>query len=922
MKTHQHPLTFVAVFLLFVSVTPRIAPADMLPEDRGAAGLWQELRQLRTTASALHITAHPDDEDGGMLTMLSRGKGAHVTLLTLNRGEGGADLIAPFFFDSLGVLRTLELLQADRYYGVNQYFSRVVDYGFSKTMDEALQKWGGQDNVLRDVVRVVRRERPEVIIARFRGDPRDGHGNHQTAGLMAKLVFEAAGDPNRFPEQIQEGLRPWQPKKLYQNNIRPDARAEDKDSWTLVVNSGEYDPVLGRSYIQISREGLNFQRSQGGGGRAQPAGEVKSYYRLLKAAKLGYAPQREESFFDGMDTSIAGIAAVGSNNPPAELVSGLNAISGAVETAVSSFDARNPEKTVAPLAEGLGATRQLLSKLKDLPLNEEARNQIAFLLQRKTSQFQSALVSALSLDLDAAVQPDKPATGPFAEFATPVTFNHATPGQTFGVRVRLVNRSHMDVKPAAIRIAAPQGWDVSSGDAQQLKTIGYNQAQAFGFTVKVPDDAQPTRPYWRRNNIEEAVYEIIDPGHQDLPLTPPPALAEVKLKVLGAEIEMKSPVHVIQRNAPYGFVTPPLTVVPHLGVSFPVEQGIIPLGRNQYRVSAAVHSSVKGPAKGTLKLELPEGWKSTPAAAEFSFEKEDEEAPFDFIITVPAQLQHSSPYTIKAVASYDGREYRDGYRTVSAHELQRFNLYRMARHEVAAVDVKVASNLRVGYVMGSGDEVPQSLEAIGVQPEMLGPADLAKADLKKYDVILLGVRAYAVRPDVKTYNARLLNYVHDGGVLIVQYQTPEFDNNYGPYPYVMGSNPEEVSEEDSELKILAPTNPIFTVPNRITMADFTGWVEERGSKFLKSWDSKYVPLVESHDKGQAPQEGGMVYAPYGKGVYIYTAYAWYRQLPSAVPGAFRIYANMISLPRTLPERQTTMASRPAVKTAKASAKKN
>lgn len=287
-----------------------------LSEDRGAAGLWRTLLELRTTASALHITAHPDDEDGPTLTLLARGQGVHTTLLTLNRGEGGANLIAPFFFDALGVLRTLELLQADRYYGVDQFFSHVVDYGFSKTLDEALTKWGGEEAVLRAVVRVVRRERPEVIIARFRGNERDGHGNHQTAGLMAQQAFDAAADPNRFPEQVAEGLRPWKPQKLYMNNIRPNFRPEDKELVTLVVDSGVYDPLLGRSYAQISRQGLGYQRSQGTAGRAQPAGSYRSYYKLLKTVLPGHAPQREESFFDGMNTTITGIAKLAGAQAP------------------------------------------------------------------------------------------------------------------------------------------------------------------------------------------------------------------------------------------------------------------------------------------------------------------------------------------------------------------------------------------------------------------------------------------------------------------------------------------------------------------------------------------------------------------------------------------------------------------------------
>jgi hypothetical protein len=307
-----------------------------------------------------------------------------------------------------------------------------------------------------------------------------------------------------------------------------------------------------------------------------------------------------------------------------------------------------------------------------------------------------------------------------------------------------------------------------------------------------------------------------------------------------------------------------------------------------------VRSNVKGPAQGTVRLNLPAGWSSAPSSLPFSFDNEDEEATFGFNVQPSADV-HQQTYTIEAVASYGGKEYTEGFITVTAPDVDRFNLYRAAKHDLHGVDVNVAAGLRVGYVMGSGDEVSQSLSLLGVQPTMLGPTDLANANLNQYDTIILGVRAYAVRPDVMTYNGHLLDYIENGGVLIVQYQTPEYDHNYGPYPYSQTKRPEEVSEEDAVVTILEPNHPIFQEPNKITTKDFDGWVEQRGSKFIKEWDPRYQALLECHDKGQTPQQGGMLYAESGKGVYIYSAYAWYRQLPQGVPGAFRIYANMISL---------------------------
>ncbi|MFQ5694358.1 MAG: PIG-L family deacetylase, partial [Terriglobia bacterium] len=884
---------------LFVLSLP-VAAGTPLPEDRGAAGLWQTLGQLQTTASAIHITAHPDDEDGPMLTLLARGRGVRTMLLTLNRGEGGANLINPFFFDALGVLRSLELLQSDRYYGVKQFHTRVVDYGYSKTLEEALTKWGGRENVLRDVVRVVRRERPDVIIARFRGNRYDGHGNHQTAGLMAQDVFEAAADPNRFPEQIAEGLRPWRPKKLYMNNIRPNSRPEDKGNWTLVVNSGEYDPLLGRSYHQISRQGLGYQRSQGTAGRAAPAGPYQTYYKLLKAAQPSYNPEREESFFDGLDTTISGIGANASPNPPAWLTSGLEQISKAVEAAVEAFDPVRLEATVPNLVDGLKAVRALQSRAKNSSIEDAGRDRILFLLNVKEKQFQKALRQALALDLEVKVLPEELPTGPFAAFRTVDTITHAIPGESFWAGVRLVNRSRVEVIPTAVEIRAPEDWQATA-EEMELKPLGYNDVLTTRFRVQVPEDAEPTRPHWQRTSINEAIYEIKVPKYHTYPFPPPPAWGWVRLEVMGTPIEIKDTVRIMKRDPSYGALTPPLVVVPAISVRFASEHGIIPLGQRDYKVSVGVHSSVKGPAEGTLRLRLPAGWRSTPESATFSFAKEDEEDTYDFTLSVPADLREQA-YTLEVVASYGGREYSEGYINVTARDVSRFNLYRAAQHQVRGVDVMVAENLRLGYVMGSGDEIPQTLGLLGLRPDMLGPADLATADLDQYDAVILGVRAYAVRPDVKTYNGRLLDYVKNGGVLIVQYQTPEFDNNYGPYPYTQSNRPEEVSEEDSPITILAPENLLFNHPNKITPKDFAGWVEQRGSKFLKTWDERYTPLVQTYDKGQEPQRGGWLYARYGKGVYIYSAYAWYRQLPYAVPGAFRLYANMISLRRTLAEQ--------------------
>jgi hypothetical protein len=323
--------------------------------------------------------------------------------------------------------------------------------------------------------------------------------------------------------------------------------------------------------------------------------------------------------------------------------------------------------------------------------------------------------------------------------------------------------------------------------------------------------------------------------------------------------------------------------------------GIVPLKGKEFAVTIGIRSNAKGAAKGTVKLELPSGWTSTPPFVEFSTVSDGDEKFATFQVR-PTNLAEKS-YQLTAVVDYAGEQYKQGYEVTGYPGLRPDYLYRPAVLRVSGVDVNVAEGLTVGYITGSGDDVPASLENLGVHVTFLASSDVASADLSKYRVILLGVRAYAARDELKTYSSRLLDYVKNGGVMIVQYNTPEFDHNFGPYPYEMGSNPEEVTDETSKMEILDPKNPVFLWPNQITARDFEGWVEERGSKFLKSWDSHYEPLLSTNDEGQAPQKGGLLYARYGKGVYIYNAYAFYRQLPEGVPGAFRIFANMISLPK-------------------------
>ena len=861
--------------------------------DRGTAALWQSLKKLHTRASLIMVTAHPDDEDGGMLAYESRGQGARVALLTLNRGEGGANVMSANYFDGLGLVRTEELLAAGRYYGVDQYWTRVVDYGFSKTKAESIAKWT-HDRVLYDVVRVVRMTRPLVVTSVFVGGPTDGHGNHQTAGAMAQEVFKAAGDPNVFPDQIAAGLRPWTPLKDYART--PWFGNDDgKLATNVAVPEGDYDAVLGVSYVQIAREGLGHQKSQTGGGMIPKPGALSSTYHRF--GSVVPAQDKEASFFDGIDISLVGIATLAKDGKADFLRPGLEKVNGLVEAAIADFSATQPGKVAPKLAEGWKETENLIQQVKASQLSEEYKYNLTFELEIKKAQFNNALAQSLGLSVNATLAPDREPNPLYALFmGDPETTRVIIPGENIGVKVHAVSQSSESVALASVRVQPTDGKDWSiKNPGETSASMTSNKPVDLRFDLVVPENATYTRPYFSRPDIEQSYYDISDKRYLNLPLPPYPLEAWAEFEYQGAPVRVGQVVQSSKRVTGIGEVLEPLVVGPAVSLNISPRAGIVPLSAKKFTVSTTVHSNIKGEGKGVVKLDLPKGWSSEPATAEFSTKADGDEQSLTFEVT-PTGLTEKT-YQITAVAQVDGKEFREGYEVTGYPGLRPYYLYRSAVLRTSGVDVKVAEGLRVGYIMGSGDDVPTSLQSLGINAQFLTASDVASANLSNYDVILLGVRAYAARPELKTYNSRLLDYVKNGGVVIVQYNTPEFDHNFGPYPYTMGENPEEVTDEASKMEILDPKNPVFQWPNPITQRDFEGWVEERGSKFLKSWDPQYVALLSTQDEGQEPQKGGLLYARYGKGIYIYNAYAFYRQLPEGVPGAYRLIANMVSLPK-------------------------
>ncbi len=958
MKAMRRALAIVAVILGICAYrtfsfaqqrTPETYASPIYP-DRGAAGMSRLLRELQTRASLILFTAHPDDEDGGMLAYESRGQGARAALMTLNRGEGGQNVMSMDLYDALGLVRTQELLFADRYMGVDQYFSSVVDYGFSKTREEALEKWN-HDRVLSDAVRVIRMVRPLVITSVFVGAASDGHGNHQVAGQMAQEAFVAAGDPTKFPEQIREGLRPWAPLKVYARAANPQITPEGmfdyatdkfvpvkffdyvnqkwsdtKPSETVQIPEGTPEPAAGLTFVQIAREGLGYQKTQNGGGTLpQPAPVNSSYHRYGSRVP---AKETEASFFDGIDVSVNGIASLATGDTQL-LTEGLAEIAQASSDALKRYDVDRPAAIASNLANGLKATRALIDRVGASSIAEPGKSDVLFELRVKEHQFEEALAAALELSFETTVSEAPTGEGrgggrggrggrggdtatPAAPAPTPAeaalaaqqagrggrgggpTFTIAIPGQAFAVSASLFNQSPENLGVETVDVIAADGknWNVRP-EGTPAHESGAGKQVRWRFAVSVPADAPFTRPYYTRPDEEQPYYDLVDARYRNLPLAPYPLSVHARLSYRGVPFEIAQVVQSSERIPGIGTIQNPLLVGPAISVTLSPSAGAVPMGSKSFKFHCTVHSNVKGAAQGVLRLKLPPGWRSAPPESPFSFTRDGEDQTVIFSVT--PDIVKPAEYTVTAIADCNGRSYTEGYHLTGYPGLRPYPYYRPATYRAVGVNVITAPDLTIGFLPGTGDDVPKALDNLNQNVRILDSSDVTHGDLSGYNAIILGTRAYAVRADLKSANARLLEYVKNGGVLIVQYNLQDFDHNYGPYPFTLGANPQKVVDENSPVQILDPSTPAFRWPNRITADDFKGWVEERGHGFLRSWDERYQPLVETHDPDQDPQKGGLLLARYGKGFYVYDAFALYRQLPSGVPGAFRLLANLVSL---------------------------
>lgn len=898
-----------------------------LPEDRGAADLEQTLKRLGTTASVLIIVAHPDDEDGALMTYLSRGLGVRVTLLTLTRGEGGLNAMSAESYDALGLIRTNELLKADEYYGAQQLWGTEADYGFSKTQEEAFAKWG-HDRVLYDAVLAVRKVRPQIILSTFVGGPSDGHGHHQVSGEVAQEAFKVAGDPKVFPEQLKDGLQPWQPLAVYSRE--PFARIENGQmfdyatgkwaparfhnyvtgEWTegapkadVTIPVGTWDPVLGRTYVQIAREGWGKQMSQDGGANPALAAPDSSSYHLWAVVPEAH-PEGYEGFNRGLfdnaevhiNTSIAGIARLAGATPPVWLTDGLHKIQSDYDAFMADCKNQSGVDGAHKLAPIYRETTDLYAEVWKSNLSAKAKSDLEFELGEKINQLQIALKDLLGLDLMAFVSADGgqgvPGRGPSADESARSVY----PGEVFRVRVHAAQPTgasrlgdfmlavHSGGDWKIEEVGAPPGTVSAPIDAATASAPVIDRT----YRIEVPENATPTEPYFTRPTTEQPYYDISNESLREQSFAPYPLSVRASFTFDGVTIFVNQVVQTLAHVVGVGGVYQPLVVTPVIGVRVEPEARLLPLDGSPFPVRVTVHA--ERAADGMVNLKLPQGWHCEPAELKFHLTGAGDTEPLVFSVSPSGDLA-ARAYTIQAVAHVGEYVYTTGWRSIGYTGVRPYNQYKPAELRTRKVDVRLAPGLRVAYVMGTGDTVPDAIEALGITPHLLSNDELVSADLSQWNVIVVGVRAYAVRPQLAAAESRLEAFVERGGTLLVLYQTSNFP---APLPLAMQGIGERVVDEQAPVKLLDPANPLLTSPNRITAADFDGWFEERGHGFLDHWDPGYTALTETADPGQDPQRGGLLVTHRGKGTYIYVAFALHRQFPELVPGAYRILANLLS----------------------------
>ncbi len=853
----------------------RVTPVT---DAQGLVGLGLVLRKLNNVGTLMMATAHPDDENSGLLVRLGQGEGIRTALVTATRGSGGQNEIGPELVDALAVLRTEELLAVHRFDGAEQYFTRAVDFGYSFSLEETLRRWGHRE-ILGDEVRMIRTIRPDVVTAMSTAGTGGGL-HHQASAQLVEEAFGLAADPAQFPEQVAAGLHPWQPKKLY--FMTGYGFGDGPGPGPLVsVDLAGFDPLLGRTFAEVGAEERSMHKCQGMGQLLALPGPASTRYRLVACVLPGGLARTDTGLFDGIDTSILGLAAYAGASPPAPLTAGLAEISGQAATALTAFEQGGDQSAAPAIFAGLAAVRRLRGTMGAIGLDDTVRFEIDSRLEREERLFERTATLAYGMQFEALADDGLVVAG------QPVTLSFV-----------VANHGPVGV---GVREVAVEGFD----RADRCTAGAAQPDRVYTCTVHatVPAGAPPTTVSWTRAAGADR-YEFAPDVPFGVPFRPTPFRVRFTIEFPEGQVIVDRPIEYrYQGNIFSGEKRMELTVVPTVSVTVDPAIAIVPAGAVAAGGAAAarelrvtVVNGAKGAASADVTLEAPSGWTVTPRSAPVAFEREDEAETARFTVT-PAASARPGRYAVTAAARAGGAVFRAGYQAIEYPHIHRRQIVRPSTTEMTLVDVTPPRPMTVGYVMGAGDQVPQAIEQLGATVVLLDRDALAFGDLSRYGAIVTGVRAYERREDLRAHNHRLLEYVQQGGTLIVQYNRSEFNQaQYGPYPARVGSD--RVTDETAPVEVLEPDNPIFTTPNRIGPETWAGWVQERGLSFLGDRDPRYRDLIRMTDPfpfNAGPKTGALVETTVGKGHWIYVGLGLWRQLPAGTPGAYRLLANLLSV---------------------------
>ncbi len=858
---YHHIKTFPKILFLVIgllygenAVAQRNLKSSAPMRSLSSAEIQESLRKVQVLGSVLYMAAHPDDENTRLIAYLTNGRGYHTTYLSMTRGDGGQNLIGTEKGPDLGVLRTQELLAARNIDGGHQRFTRAIDFGYSKNPEETLEIWD-REAILCDAVMTIRELRPDVIVTRFPGpeDGGGGHGHHTSSYILAREAFDKAADASFHPELGA----PWQVERLMWNSWRPywDKNFDIEKSDLLQIDIGEYNAILGMSYGEIA----SLARSQH---KCQDFGTYRQRGPRMEYLEHKAGTKPSEDFFEGIDATWSRLK-------------GGEKVGEILAKAANNYNSRNPETIVPTLIEAYQATEELADSRWKQIKQEEIKDLIA--------QCSGLWLEALTDEATACL------------------------GDSFGVSTMVLKRSSVAASCTKVTYRWNFTDELAVSEGGDNKEIIFESAE-LGNNVPLTDERMlalpnkvsakmpvPTQPYWLTKPARKGIYQVEHASLLGLPETPAAIYATFDI-TFGTDdpvtISYDLPVVHKYVNRAVGEMYRPFQITPKVTVNIN-EKVLLFADETPQQVSILIKAHSANPTQGTLAFNLPEGWNVEPSTIKLDFSQKGEEMPVNLTVTPPA-TQSVGP--LIAMVQIDGEEGVSSFslKTIEYGHIPTQLIFPPSETRLVKIDIKKSGN-KIGYIMGSGDEVPVCLEQVGYQVTLLEDDDITVENLKQYDAIVAGIRAYNTRKRMGFMQPQLLKYVEAGGTYIVQYNKSRGLATEQPGPYPITISRDRVTVEEAPVKMLVPDHEIFNSPNKITNADFDGWIQERGLYFPNEWDEKYTALTACNDPGETSKEGALLIAEYGKGHFIYTGYSWFRELPAGVPGAYRIFANMLSV---------------------------